>query len=253
MSKNVGYFPHYINARNDRKIRKARLQLGIESYAIYFMTLEVLREQEGFRYPLEDMDILAEDFGTTLNKIEVVVMNYGLFELDSTKEFFSPSQIKSMQPYLEKLEHYRLMGKKSAMMKKKKMQQQIEELEKLSQSNSGQPTFNVGSTQVGTYVEQLTNNTNKLINKYTLFTFESFISHIRANYMNQLIIEILDKHINKPIAISVSKKGYLYNLGTGEDFLGSRAKELWQSLYKLSKEGKLNFIQNNTKDSHERN
>lgn len=240
MSKNVGYFPHYINARNDRKIRKARLQLGIEAYAIYFMTLEVLREQKEFKYPLQDMDILAEDFGTTLNKIEVVVMNYGLFEVDQANEFFSPSQVKSMQPYLDKIEHYRLMGKKSAMIRKKKMQAQIEELEKFSHPDSIQPTLNLGTT----YVEQLTNNTNKLINKNTLSTFESFISHIRANYINQLIIEILDKHINKPIAISVSKKGYLYNLGTGEDFLGSRAKELWQSLYTLAKEGKLGCMQN---------
>jgi len=45
----------------------------------------------------------------------------------------------------------------------------------------------------------------------------------------------------------------LYNLGTGEDFLGSRAKELWQSLYVLAKEGKLDFIQNKIKDNHERN
>jgi len=249
MLKNVGYFPHYINARNDRKIRKARLQLGIEAYAIYFMTLEVLREQEGFRYPLQDMDILAEDFGTTLNKIEVVIMNYGLFEVDSEKEFFSPSQIKSMQPYLEKIEHYRLMGKKSAMSRKKKMQQQIEELERFSNEDSSKPTLNIGSTCIG----QLTNKlTNKLINKNTLSTFESFISHIRANYINQLIIETLDKHTNKQIAISVSKKGYLYNLGTGEDFAGIRAKELWQALYALAKEGKLNLIKNKIKDSYER-
>ena len=156
MSKDVGYFPHYINARNDRKIRKARLQLGIESYAIYFMTLEVLREQKDYRYPLEDMDILADDFGTTIKKIEVVVMSYGLFEVDVEQQFFSPSQVKSLQPYLDKLEHYQLMGKKSAMMRKKKMQQQIEELEKFSHTNSSQPTFNVGSTQVETYVELLT-------------------------------------------------------------------------------------------------
>ena len=93
----------------------------------------------------------------------------------------------------------------------------------------------------------------KPLSMVSLHNFESFISHIRANYINQHIIEILDKHINKYIAISVSKKGYLYNLGTGEDFLGSRAKELWQSLYVLAKEGKLDFIQNKIKDNHERN
>ena len=74
----------------------------------------------------------------------------------------------------------------------------------------------------------------------SLHTFESFVSHIRANYINKLIIEILDKHMNKPIVISVSKKGYLYNFGTGEDFSGTRAKEIWKSLYVLAKDKKLN-------------
>lgn len=241
MAKNVGYFPHYINARNDRKIQKARLQLGIESYAIYFMTLEVLREQMDYRYPLQDMDILANDFGTTLNKIEVIVMNYGLFEVDMEQQFFSPSQTKSMQPYLDKLEHYQLMGKKSAMIRKKKMQQQIDELQKFSRTNSSQPVLNMGSTQVETNVEQLTNNTNKLINKYTLSTFDSFVSHIRANCINQLIIKCYDKHTTKPISVAVSKKGYLYNLDTAEDFLGSHAKELWQMMFKMAQEGKLDL------------
>ncbi len=77
----------------------------------------------------------------------------------------------------------------------------------------------------------------------SLQNFDFFISSIRANYINQLIIEILDKHTNKPIAISVSKKGYLYNLRTSEDFQGSRAKELWQSLYQMAEEGKLDLMQ----------
>ncbi len=92
----------------------------------------------------------------------------------------------------------------------------------------------------------------KSLSIVSLKSFESFISHIRANYINQLIIETLDKHTNKQIAISVSKKGYLYNLGTGEDFAGIRAKELWQALYALAKEGKLNLIKNKIKDSYER-
>ena len=77
----------------------------------------------------------------------------------------------------------------------------------------------------------------------SLHTFDSFVSHIRANYINQLIIESSDKHTNKSIAISVSKQGYLYNLCTSEDFQGSRAKELWQSMYKMAQAGKLDLMQ----------
>lgn len=76
----------------------------------------------------------------------------------------------------------------------------------------------------------------------SLQNFDSFVSHIRAKYSNQLIVESRDKHTDMPIAISVSSSGRLYNLRTGEDFQGSRAKELWSSLFDLYKEGKLHIL-----------
>ncbi len=78
----IKHFPHYLNARNDRKIKKGRLQLGIEFVGIYWMTLEVLAEQKDFKYPLADLDILADDFGTSIQKVQLVITQYGLFEID---------------------------------------------------------------------------------------------------------------------------------------------------------------------------
>jgi hypothetical protein len=166
----IKHFPHYLNARNDRKIRKGRLQLGIEFYAIYFMVLEVLAEQKDFRYPLTDLDILADDFGTSIQKIQLVITQYDLFEIDPIDQFFSPAQHLALQPYLEKMEHYRLMGKKSALARKLKTERQIEEMKKFSQGDSSQPALNDSSTQVTTYAEQLTNITNKLTNKLDKYT-----------------------------------------------------------------------------------
>jgi predicted phage replisome organizer len=79
----------------------------------------------------------------------------------------------------------------------------------------------------------------------SLQNFDSFVSHIRAKYANQLIVERKDKHTDKPIAISVSNSGRLYNLRTGEDFPGSRAKELWSALYDLYQTGKLSILNEN--------
>ena len=166
----IKHFPHYLNARNDRKIKKGRLQLGIEFYAIYFMVLEVLAEQKDFRYPLSDLDIMADDFGTSIQKIQLVITQYGLFEIDPVEQFFSPAQHLALQPYLQKMEHYKLMGKKSALARKLKTEKQIEELKKLSQGDSTQPMFNDSSTEVATYAEQLTNITNKLTNKLDKYT-----------------------------------------------------------------------------------
>jgi len=96
------YFPHYTNARNDRKIRRVRKELGVEGYGIFYMLLEVLREQSDLKYPMEDIDLLAEEFGTSEQKVRVVICNYALFEVDENQFFYSPKQIQYLQPYFAK-------------------------------------------------------------------------------------------------------------------------------------------------------
>jgi len=102
MDKDAYYFPHFCNARSDRKIRRLRKELGIEGYGIYFMVLEVLREQEDFAYPLKDIDLLADDFSASEAKVEAVVKSYGLFRVDDDKFFYSPKLIEYLKPYLER-------------------------------------------------------------------------------------------------------------------------------------------------------
>ncbi len=216
----IKHFPHYLNARNDRKIKKGRLQLGIEFYAIYFMILEVLAEQKDFRYPLADIDILADDFGTSIQKIQLVVAQYDLFEIDPVEQFFSPAQVKALQPYLEKIEHYRLMGKKSALARKLKAEQQIEELKRLSQGDSIQPALNDSSTEA----EQLTNITNKLTNKYNTHTdiennplFEQWLNEYSASadkpqaYKSSIRRQILQGNKDTRTAFLAWEREYLKN------------------------------------------
>jgi len=173
--KDVGYFPHYINARNDRKIRKARLQLGIESYAIYFMTLEVLREQKDYKYPLADLDILSDDFGTTLQKIQVIVLNYGLFDIDPDEQFFSPAQKLAMLKFDQTKEINRLKGIKSGEARRKKLEEQVNELKQLenfSQPDSTKPQFDNGSTTD----EQVSKKVNKEVSKKYTYTKEDWLN-----------------------------------------------------------------------------
>jgi hypothetical protein len=102
MKKDAYYFPHFSNARHDRKLKRVIKDLGIEGYGIYFMVLEVLRDQQDFKYPLDDLDLLADEFGTSESKLKVVVSNYDLFQIDIDNNFFSMRQKFYMQPYLEK-------------------------------------------------------------------------------------------------------------------------------------------------------
>lgn len=99
MEKDAFYFPHFSNARTDRKLRRVRKELGIEGYGIYFMVLEVLREQKGFKYPIDDIDLLADEFQTSEQKVRTVVCNYGLFETDEVN-FFSIKFNKYLEPYI---------------------------------------------------------------------------------------------------------------------------------------------------------
>lgn len=110
MKKDAYYFPHFSNARNDRKLRRLRKELGVEGYGIYFMILEILRDQDGFKYPLDDIDLLADDFGTSEQKVRAVITVYKLFEVDNNEMFFSAKFNEFMQPYLNMKEQRRLAG-----------------------------------------------------------------------------------------------------------------------------------------------
>ena len=114
MEKEAFYFPHFCNARHDRKIRRLRKELGVEGYGIYFMLLETLREQQDLMYPLEDLDLLAEEFGVSEPKIRTTICNYQLFEVDFEQKFFSPKMLVYLEPYFKMKEQRKLAGKASA-------------------------------------------------------------------------------------------------------------------------------------------
>ncbi|MBF9018890.1 MULTISPECIES: DUF4373 domain-containing protein [unclassified Oceanispirochaeta] len=125
MEKDAFYFPHFYNARQDRKIKRVRKELGVEGYGIFFMILEVLREQTDYRFPLEDIDLLADDFGTSVQKVQAVISNYGLFHFDSKETFFSSSLIMFLQPYFEGKEKKRISGIKGNLLRYKHIEKEV--------------------------------------------------------------------------------------------------------------------------------
>jgi hypothetical protein len=112
MKKDAFYFPHFANARHDRKLKRVQKELGLEGYAIYFQLLEILREQLDFKYPMGDIDLLADEMGTSEPKIRAVVCNYDLFTIDEQDNFFSIKQLYYLQPYIEKTQRARLAAQK---------------------------------------------------------------------------------------------------------------------------------------------
>lgn len=119
--KDAYYFPHFCNARHDRKIKRLRKELGLEGYGIFFMLLEVLREQTDFRYPLDDLDLLSDEMGTSEQKLRCVICNYQLFQVETVDDkFFSPKLIFYLEPYFTMKEQRRLAGQKSGEVRKLK-------------------------------------------------------------------------------------------------------------------------------------
>ncbi len=114
MNKDAYYFPHFSNARTDRKLLRVRKELGIEGYGIYFMVLEVLRDTPEYKYPLEDIDLLANEFGTSEQKVRTVICNYKLFDVDENDCFFSLKFNEYLEPYLKMKEQRRQAGLASA-------------------------------------------------------------------------------------------------------------------------------------------
>jgi hypothetical protein len=112
MKKDAYFFPHFSNARHDRKLKRVIKDLGPEGYGLYFMLLEVLREQVDFRYPLSDVDLLAEEFKTTDVKLNAVIRHYDLFQVDENENFISLKLVFYLQPYIEASERARLAARK---------------------------------------------------------------------------------------------------------------------------------------------
>jgi hypothetical protein len=120
MKKDAFYFPHFSNARHDRKIRRVTKELGIEGYGIYFMLLEVLRDQPELSYPIMDIDLLADEFNTSEAKIRTVVCNYGLFEVDEKEMFFSVKFEQYLEPYF-KMKNQRIAAGKASGEKRRQL------------------------------------------------------------------------------------------------------------------------------------
>jgi hypothetical protein len=90
MRKEAYYFSHDSNAKDDPKSSLLIEELGLEGYGIYWVLIEILRDQPNYSYPLKMLPIIARKYNTTTPKVETVIRNYGLFIINEDA-FFSLS------------------------------------------------------------------------------------------------------------------------------------------------------------------
>ncbi len=106
--KDAYYFPHDSNARNDPNILLLRAQYGSEGYGNYFMIVEMLREEGGYRMPLKKNTYASIGLSVSLKPAEAkkfiddLVNEFDLLSRDR-KSLWSESLLRRMQ----KLENLR--------------------------------------------------------------------------------------------------------------------------------------------------
>lgn len=148
-TKETCYFSHDANAKDDFKIMLLIEELGLEGYGIFWVLIETLREQQNYKYPLKLLSVLARKYNTTLAKLEVVVRNYHLFEIEDECFFFSRSLNRRMEVMHKAIEQRKIAGQISAMKRKKKQEEQLKQLRmNLSESDSSERPLNECSTSV---------------------------------------------------------------------------------------------------------
>ena len=111
--KDAYYFPHDSNAKDDPKTIVLIEELGPEGYGIFWILIEMLRDQPGYKANVRILPGIARRYNTTFDKVKSVVYNFGLFEIDDEHFFFSPSFSERMSYIDQKREKARLAGKKS--------------------------------------------------------------------------------------------------------------------------------------------
>ena len=107
MSKDAFYFPHDSNARHDPKILKMRTPYKMEGFGVYWATIEMMREQEGYLLPIdqESIDAYAQDFNIDSKLLKQFyddcTKKYNLFQSDGIF-LWSESLIRRMAKFDEK-------------------------------------------------------------------------------------------------------------------------------------------------------
>lgn len=148
--KNKHFLPLPANFRNDRRMKRAMKDLGAVGYGIIVWLFERLRCEQGFKYPIRDLDLLADELNISMAILQTVISKYDFFavvESDDGEMFISPLLMDLMEPYLKKVESNRIAGEISAA---KKAQRQNEQLKHLSFSliDSTKHVLNECSTHV---------------------------------------------------------------------------------------------------------
>jgi len=95
--KDAYYFSHDSNAHVDPRIVDLLMDLKAEGYGVYWVILEMMRNEQLYQLCINDYNAIAYQAHSTPDVVEKVVLNYGLFTVSEEGFFWSNSLKKRME------------------------------------------------------------------------------------------------------------------------------------------------------------
>jgi len=133
---NSYYFPHPADLRNSLEIKRIMKDYpDCVGYGVTVFLIEHLRCQPNYRYPLKDLDLVAEECRTNIEILkEIIEKHKNVFivsDVQGEQVISSPLLNKWMIPYIQRIENNKKAGKKSAENRKLKKQKQMHQQAKI--------------------------------------------------------------------------------------------------------------------------
>lgn len=169
--KSTYYFSHDSNARHDLKIQALRSVYGIRGYGMYWVVIEMMRENECFKLPLGDKIIhiaLSREFECAIeevkNFINDCIYEFGLF-VSNESHFWSDSLIQRMEIAEAKRNANRQNGTKGGRPPSKRTeftQEETNQSETVDDKQVKQKTVKTENATVAQYSDEVVSLTNLL-------------------------------------------------------------------------------------------
>ena len=108
------YLLHDANASSNFKIMMMIQKEGMKGYGIYWIILEFLRVQNGYKADVRILPVLARKMRVTVATLKRIIFDSGLFEVNGTT-FSSPGLTRRMGPLEAKREANRESGRRGGL------------------------------------------------------------------------------------------------------------------------------------------
>ena len=210
MGKDAYYFSHDSSAHSDPKITNMLMELKAEGYGVYWVIIEMLRSDANYVLNMSNCNAIAYQAHSTIDVVQKVLQNYGLFTTTDSGDFWSESLVKRMEHLNAKRAVLSINAKKRWSNAKAMQKHKPSECSKVKQSKVKQSK-----------VKEV--NNNKTLPRVSLFSFNPLwdkypkkqgkheaLIHFNAQIKNQEDYDKICKAMDNFLCSDIAKGEYRF-------------------------------------------